>query len=241
MGTITFEGLTLGADRSLEEDVGRLLHGESRPPRSQDQFVHQWLARAWRAQDAAGRDQLASAIGAHVAVEAVGARSEAIRFFQTERAADDSGALLAALSSAPELFAGVVDPLPGAPGDLQMELTRAVAISPVRLNRPGAIEQLRVQALRPGGAGSIVAGLFFGDKDWVMAHAKDIVRGTPSAYTTLLLNLALHEQELGSFVASMRDVVPDEHAEAIARERFATRPGQLAACLQALEIDRVVH
>ncbi len=122
-----------------------------------------------------------------------------------------------------------------------MELTRAVAISPVRLNRPGAIEQLRVQALRPGGAGGIVAGLFFGDKDWVMAHAKDIVRGTPSAYTTLLLNLALHEQELGSFVASMRDVVPDEHAEAIARERFATRPGQLAACLQALEIDRVVH
>ena len=239
LAAITFEGRTLGADRSLKEDVGRLLHGESRPPRSQDQFVHQWLARAWRAQDSDGRNQLAAAIGAHLAVEAVGARSEAIRFFQTERAADDAGALLVALSSAQELFEGVVDPLPGAPGDLQVELMRAVAISPMRLNRPRAIERLRVEALRPGGAVGVVAGLFFGDKDWVLAHAKDIVRGTPSAYTTLLLNLALHEEELGSFVASMRDVVPDEHAEAIARERFATRPDQLAACLQALAIDRI--
>jgi hypothetical protein len=233
VATISFEGLTLGAGGSLHDDLGRLLRGSGFPHRGQDRFVHEWLARAWTAQEPDERALLAAGVAAHLTDHDVRVRSEAIRFFQTQRAADDVGALHGALHSAPELFDAVVDPLPGAPSDLRMELARAVAIAPDRLGAPGA--------LRPGMAGGVVAGLFYGDKVWVLENAREIIRRTPGAYTTLLLNLALHEQELGSFVISMRDIFPDEAAEAIVRERFASRPAQLDACLRALDLEPTVR
>jgi hypothetical protein len=241
MPSITFENLTLGDDRSLEEDVGLLLRGQRRPKRGQDQFVHQWLSRAWRAANPEDRQLLSRAIGVHVGDDDVRARSEAIRFFQTERAADDMGGLLAALAADPARFDGVTDPLPGAPSDLRAELMRAVANSPSRSGAPGALDALRAEALRPGGGGCVVAGLFYGDQAWVMEHAEEIVKASPSAYTTLLLNLALKADTVAPFVARMRSVVPDDTAEAIVRERFAHRAELLQTALEALGRAEGLH
>jgi hypothetical protein len=166
-------------------------------------------------------------------------RSEAIRFFQTERRADDEGALRWALEQRPELFDGVEDPIPGAPSDMRMELARAIAIAPQRISAPGAIALLRAEALRPEGGGGVVAGLLFGDRVWVMEHAEEIVRATPSSYTTLLIHLALGPDDVPAFVSRMRSVVADDVAAAIVQERFATREDLLQSCLRVLDAEDV--
>lgn len=239
MTDISFEGVQLGATGSLAEDLGRYLAGTRFPPTGQDQFVHEWLGRTWKAQGAEGRGALSQAVGSHLTSANLRVRSGAIRFFQRQRHADDQGALRWALENQPELFDGVEDPIPGAPSDLRMELARAIAVAPKRLSAPGAIDLLQAEALREEGGGGVVAGLFFGDRDWVMEHAEKIVQATPATYTTILLNLALSAGDLGPFVARMRSIVPDEAALAIVRERFATRDELLRTCLKALDAETV--
>ncbi len=163
------------------------------------------------------------------------ARSGAIRFFQMERAAADDGGLLAALNSDGGLFTDVQDPIPGSAGDLRKELARALTNHPLRLRDPATLDAVRGEALRPGMAGGVVAGLFDTDKEWPLQNARRIVELTPTAYTNLLLNLALRREQLVSFVENLRGVVPDDVAKAIARDRFDSRPELLEECLRALE------
>ena len=122
------------------------------------------------------------------------------------------------------LFEGVEDPIEGATGDLRKELAGALANHPLRIREPEVLASLRAEALTPGRAGAVSAGLFDTDKEWLLEHAAEIIEGTPAAYTIYLLNLALRREQLVSFVSDMRSVVPDQIAETIARERFEGRP-----------------
>lgn len=233
MPEVVFEGRSLGDGDGLAEEVGLLLRGLRRPP-GRDRYPHEWLARAWNAQSEDGRRALATAVATHLSAGDVRARSGAIRFFQRARGADDRGAIFQAFKDHSELFDGVEDPIEGSTGDLRKELARALANHPLRVRDPEILAALRAEALTPGRAGGVVAGLFDTDKDWLLANAKRVVEGTPAAYTTYLLNLALRRDQLATFVRDLRAVVPDHAAEAIARERFEGRPELLEEVLVAL-------
>jgi hypothetical protein len=214
---LAYQDVELGKGDALGQRVRRMLvHGDL--PQHFN-YGHEFLAQAWESFDDRQRVMLSQAIADHIQDEDARVRSGVIRFFQRAPSADDFGALAGALRDDHGAFQGVTDPIPGATGDLRMELARAVANHPLRMSSPDVLSLLRGEAQRPGMAGGVLAGLFDTDRDWVLANAREIVAHTPGAYTICLLNLALRKSECGAFIRKMRGVVPDEHAEAVVRER----------------------
>jgi hypothetical protein len=101
-----------------------------------------------------------------------------------------------------QLFRGVPDPVhPGT--DLEWQLLAALS---ARIAFDARSRDLaRAEVTQPDRAAPIVAELASADPDWVLAHAEDIVRGTPMAGATLLIQLqtATDVVALGRRIARM--------------------------------------
>jgi hypothetical protein len=74
-----------------------------------------------------------------------------------------------------------------------------------------AVELARGEVVQPGRAAPIIAELATADRDWVVANAEAIVRGTPAAGATLLIQL---QAAVSGFIELARRVVPWCHGDA---------------------------
>jgi hypothetical protein len=72
--------------------------------------------------------------------------------------------------------------------DLEFNLLRVLG-GRARLGFARAVELAKVEALRPGNVNGVIAGLSVPEPDWIIEHAEEIVRATPSVLGTLLFRV----------------------------------------------------
>jgi hypothetical protein len=153
-------------------------------------------------------DPLAKGVAACLTAAEPKVRAQALVFFQRHPQAAGGETVDDLVAGDRELFAGVPDPLhPGT--DLEWQLLAALA---ARIPSGGqrALDLARAEVVRPGKAAPLIAELVTAAPDWVVASAEEIVRGTPVAGATLLIQL----QDSGfDLVAIARRVMPWCHAD----------------------------
>lgn len=149
-------------------------------------------------------------------------RHEAIDFFTHVKGPEEGGALVAALRDLPELFTGFPDPtFPEGPDDLRRLLGIAIASRACERGEtyPGELEVLKAEALTPGMALGVTAGLMYLDLAWVEENAAAIARGTPLVLEALLFNLLRRERPVIPLIREpARDFPRDRLEAAVAAE-----------------------
>jgi hypothetical protein len=152
-----------------------------------DIYPLDWINRAYsQVESSPYASRLAFGVAACLTAGDMLVRAQALVFFQSRPfAAGDR--ITALVAGDRELFAGVDDPIHSGT-DLEWQLLAALAarIGP-RDSR--ALELARAEVLRPGKAAPLIASLAQVEPDWVVANAEAIVRGTPQAGATILIQL----------------------------------------------------
>jgi hypothetical protein len=153
-----------------------------------DGFPVDWMFRAYEeARGTPYADLLSQGMAKALAAADPMVRAQALVFFAARPDAAGANAVLDLLSGDRSRFAGVVNPMaPGGP-DLQSQLLETLGAL-VHVH-PGFADAACVEVLRPGGAGTLAGRLAEVRPGWVVAHAEEIVRGSPRAGTTLLIAL----------------------------------------------------
>ena len=137
-------------------------------------------------------------------------RGQALVFFQSQPRAAGGERVRDLVAGDRRLFRGVADPIhPGT--DLDWQLLAALAAR-IALGDQQAVDLGRAEAQQPGRAAPLIGELATADQKWVVANAEAIVRATPAAGATLLVQLqtALPAAEL---VALGRRIVPLSHGD----------------------------
>lgn len=170
---------------ALTRDVllGRV--GGSRPG---DRAPVDWMFRAYtELTGSAYADRLAHGVSVCLTAAEPEVRAQALVFYQVHPDAAGAGRVpdLVAGDRAP--FRGVPDPYhPGT--DLEWQLLTALAAR-IGTGDDRAVALARAEALVPGRAAPLIAELADVAPDWVIEHAEEIVRGTPTAGATILIRL----------------------------------------------------
>ncbi|MBI2570529.1 MAG: hypothetical protein HYV63_26300 [Candidatus Schekmanbacteria bacterium] len=173
-----------------------------------DHTPAQWLVRRWAELDREEAARLARACARLLIDPDPELRMGAIHFFASVRDAPDEGALARGLDEHAGLFDGVAAPWPF-DGDLRQELGRTLAARA----RPGdapLLELLHREALVPGRAGPIIAGLMRADLAWVESHAAEILRLSPRALQPLLYNLQRDSRPVLPLLRSVAGELPPD-------------------------------
>ena len=152
-----------------------------------DQRPFDLLERAYEAaRGSAYQDRLSEGAAACLTDDDPAVRAYALLFFQTYPSAKGGERVVELAKGDRRLFSGITNQWISG-GDLEAELMRAVA---ARLpNDANALALSVVEALRPGRAGSVIAGLTQADPIWVGNHAEEIARNSPRSVPALLFNL----------------------------------------------------
>lgn len=119
------------------------------------------------------------------------------------------------------LFDGVRDPDSGY--DLGQQLSRVVGAR-LMAGYPSALAEAWAQALRPGGAFGVIAALTARAREWTLANADRIVRGTPSTFGPILYQLQSEGPEAAIAFAgriARLDVIPREKLISTIRDHIA--------------------
>ena len=165
-----------------------LLGGGGVGSRPGDHQPLDWILRAYA--ELAGSpyaDRLADGVAACLTAPEPAVRGQALVFFQSQPRAPGGDRVCDLVAGDRTLFRGVPDPIhPGT--DLDWQLLAALAVR-VAGGDSRAIDLARAEALEPGRAAPLIAELAGAAQDWVVAHAEAIVRGTPAAGATLLIQL----------------------------------------------------
>lgn len=182
--TVTFSDATVFG--ALVHDVLRGQGGVGALP--SDHLPLDWVTRAYA--ELAGSpyaDRLAEGVAACLTAPEPEVRGQALVFFQSHPRAAGGERVRELVAGDRALFRGVPDPIhPGT--DLDWQLLAALAAR-VAIGDRRALDLARDEALRPGRAVPLVAELASAAPDWVVANAEAIVRGTPEAGATLLIQL----------------------------------------------------
>ncbi|MBO3744865.1 hypothetical protein J5X84_02205 [Streptosporangiaceae bacterium NEAU-GS5] len=155
-----------------------------------------WILRAYR--ELAGSpyaDRLSEGVAACLTASEPEVRAQALIFFQSNPRAAGRERVRDLVAGDRSLFRGVLDPVhPGT--DLDWQLLAALAAqlgaqleAQLEAGDARTLDLARREVLKPGRAAPLIAALTGVDADWVRAHAEDIVRGTPAAGATLLIQL----------------------------------------------------
>jgi hypothetical protein len=153
-----------------------------------DCFPLDWVFRAYeQVRGTSHADGLARGVAACLTAVEPEVRAQALIFFQSQPAAAGGERIVELVAGDRALFAGVPDPM--SPGvDLEWPLLAALA---ARLSAAGerGLALARAEALRPGKALPLIGALLAIAPGWVLAHAEEIVRGTPAAGLPILSSL----------------------------------------------------
>jgi len=186
-----------------------LLGGGGVGSRPSDHQPLDWILRAYA--ELAGSpyaDLLARGVAACLTAPEPAVRGQALVFFQSQPRAAGGDRVCDLVAGDRQLFRGVADPIhPGT--DLDWQLLAALAVR-VAGGDPRALELARKEALEPGRAAPVIAELAGAAKDWVVANAEAIVRGTPAAGATLLIQL---QTEVADLRALGRRIAPLCHGD----------------------------
>jgi hypothetical protein len=162
-----------------------------------DNFPVDWVLRAHA--ELAGSpyaDLLARGVAAALTAPEPEVRGQALVFFQARPEAAGGERIVDLAAGDRALFAGVADPVhPGT--DLLRQLFTALA-GRIRQRARRAIDLARAAVVRPDEAGPLISELVTAEPDWVIAHAEEIVRATPSAGATILIQLQGTGRDLGA-------------------------------------------
>ncbi len=156
--------------------------------RNDDRSPYEPLSAAWEnLKGTEVADELCAAVTVLLGHPDGLVRSTAINFFATAHTADGDEALLHLLEGESPLYTGVLDPDPHAEGGYELRdiLARTVSQRRRRLGTLGR-DLLRREALTPGRARLVMAGLWKHDRQWLEEHAVEVVSGTPAALKTYL-------------------------------------------------------
>jgi hypothetical protein len=187
---VTVDNVTLGDATdfaALAHEV--LLGGGGVGARRSDNFPLDWILRAY--DELAGSpyaDRLARGVASCLTAPEAEVRAQALVFFQ-RHPAGPAGERIDELVAAGDrtLFAEVPDPVhPGT--DLSWQLLAALAAR-IGVGDRRALDLARSEVVRPGKAAPLIAEMVAAAPDWVVARAEDIVRATPAAGATLLIQL----------------------------------------------------
>lgn len=209
MTSRTIDGVTLSDQTDFAAFARDVLRGQggvgSRPS---DNQPLDWILRAYR--ELAGSphaDRLAQGVAACLTAPEPEVRAQALVFFQSNPRAAGGERVRDLVAGDRRLFRGVPDPVhPGT--DLDWQLLAALAAR-IAHGDSRAVDLARAEVVKPGRAAPLIAELASAAPDWVRAHAEDIVRGTPAAGATLLIQL----QKAGDLLALGRRIVPLCHRD----------------------------
>lgn len=206
----TIDGVTLTDQTdfaALARDV--LRGGGAGGARRGDSQPLDWILRAY--QELASSpyaERLAHGVASCLNAPEPAVRSQALVFFQGNPRAAGGERVRDLVAGDRRLFRGVPDPVhPGT--DLEWQLLAALAAR-VALGDARSIDLARAEALQPGRAAPLVAELANADRDWVVTNAEAIVRGTPAAGATLLIQL---QATVPDFLALAHRIVPWCHGD----------------------------
>jgi hypothetical protein len=163
-----------------------------------------WIFRAYKA--VAGSPYaglLARGVAACMTAPEPEVRAQALVFFQTHADAEGGERVCELVAGDRRLFRGVTNPMHPR-SDLDRQLLTALAAR-VALGDPKALALAQREVLEPGQAGPLVGELATAAPDWLASHAEDIVRGTPTSGSTVLIHL---QKVVPDLVALGRRIVP---------------------------------
>jgi hypothetical protein len=204
-----------------------------------DQRPFDLIERAYEAaRGSAYQDRISESVAKCLSDYDPGVRAYAILFFQTYPNAKGGERVVELAKGDRRLFAGIANRWISG-GDLEEELLRAVA---ARLPGDTAALALSIsEALKPGRAGSVIAGLTQADPNWVEKHAEEIARKSPRAVPSLIFNLQGSSVDVGAvgariapivaaadpgLVDDMERFVDDDSAKKRIREAVSTGPSR---------------
>jgi hypothetical protein len=139
-------------------------------------------------------DRLAQGVSTCLTAPEPGVRAQALVFYQARPDAAGAGRLLDLVAGDRALFRGVPDPY-RPDTDLEWQLLSALAAR-IGAGDERAAALARAEVLVPGRAAPLIAELTDVAPDWVVAHAEQIVRGTPAAGATILIGLQRTDRDL---------------------------------------------
>lgn len=195
----TIDGVTLSDQTDFAAFVHDVLRGGggvgSLPS---DNRPLDWILRAYA--ELAGSpyaDRLAEGVAASLTAREPEVRAQALVFFQLNPRAAGHDRIRDLITGDRRLFRGIPDPVhPGT--DLDWQLLAALAAQ-LTLGDARTISVARAETLKRGQAASLIAELASADRDWVVTNAEAIVRGTPAAGATLLIQLQTVVPDLLAF------------------------------------------
>ena len=206
----TIDGVTLTDQTDFAAFARDVLRGEGGVgSRRGDSQPLDWILRAYT--ELAGSplgDRLARGVAECLTAPEPAVRAQALVFFQGNPRAAGGERVCDLVAGDRRLFRGVPDPVhPGT--DLDWQLLAALAAR-AATGDARAISLARTEAQQPGRAAPLIAELAGADRDWVVANAEAIVRGTPGAGATLLIQL---QKTVADLVALGRRIVPLCHGD----------------------------
>ncbi len=233
-GNVSFEGVDLGSGVSLRDAVRDVLAGTKVGAGRDDRVPADWLVRAAGAASPDGRAALGWAVSELLRDSEVRVRAGAITFFVYCQQIDDRGRLGAALVSDDGAYRDVMDPF-DRHSELRVELARAVAADRARIGGLSVLDELRAEALRPGAAGGVVAGMLAFDQDWLEERVGDIVEGTPAVFLPFILQSVMSGADPLPIVVACKDRAPTEHLRRELNKLWPREPEKRARLLAALD------
>ena len=174
------------------------------------------IVARWRCGPPAEADALAADCARLLSTPDVRLRARAAAFFLAVPEAPDSGALASAFAAEGD----ATDPF--AKRHLRESLLLAL-LARVPKDQ-GALAAVQAEALRPGGARTVVKGLGAGDPTWLAQNAARIAQATPAATADLLRALSRSGQRLPPVLAELARAVPPERLRQAVLDAFKAGP-----------------
>jgi predicted DNA-binding WGR domain protein len=119
-------------------------------------------------------------------------RFQALIFFENHPEAAGAARVEEIVTGDRSLFDGVMEQ----GYDLGFSLRRALGAR-ARIGITHAVDLAKIEILRPGMASGVIAGLSVHEPDWMIQHAEEIVRATPTVLGTLLYRVHAVGRDVG--------------------------------------------
>jgi ankyrin repeat protein len=204
----TTQAATPWPDATSEEArwLGRVLLGtESIPMSRDDRHVLDTVFQQWEAEK--GRDRLARGFRGLLTSENIKLRSAAVHFYVKYLVPDD-GAVQRAWSEHRDLYQGSRTSWYPETRDLAGLLSQA--LSRYSVGSESATGLVREQALTPGGATPVIAGLLASDRDWVLANIETLVANSPDCLPVLLGSARIRGLDPEDIMRRLLGRIPDD-------------------------------
>lgn len=189
MPSVKVDNITFDDATDFDRFVHDVLIGEGGVSSNRgDSAPLDWIFRAYEQLGSSPfASRLSKGVAACLKASEPEVRAQALVFFQSQPRAAGAERIDELVATDRSGFAGVPDPLhPGV--DLEWQLLTALG-NRLAAGLPKSVALGRSEALVPGKAPPFIGALTAVSPDWVIDHAEDIVRASPTAGISILIKL----------------------------------------------------